>query len=270
MNYRHPIVRFLQKWGLGPDQSHHNQSRLWSSLQTTLLRITQITPKWIHIILKIFSRFTIFEQLALALKNRVCSENFHCIDYTFYIQDFWATGVCLKNRVDLNSLYWIYCIFYIQDFWATCACPEKQSVPWNFHCIEYTFYHSGFLSNLRFLWKTECDLKFFTVLNILFTFRIFEQLALALKFFTVLNILFTFRIFEQLALSLKNRGCPEIFHCIEYTFCIQDFWAICACPENRVALEFFTVLQYFLSFRIFEQLALALKTVFALKIFKPV
>jgi len=56
-----------------------------------------------------------------------------------------------------------------------------------------------------------------------------------------LNILFTFRSFEQFALGLKNRGCPE-----------------------------FTVLNiYFLSFKIFEQLALALKTEVALKIFKP-
>jgi len=45
----------------------------------------------------------------------------------------------------------------------------------------------------------------------------------ALKFFTVLNILFTFRISEQLALALKNSVCPEIFHCMEYTFYIQDF-----------------------------------------------
>jgi len=44
----------------------------------------------------------------------------------------------------------------------------------------------------------------FTVLNIYFSsFRIFEQLALALKnrvalkFFTVLNVLFTFRIFNN-------------------------------------------------------------------------
>jgi len=52
----------------------------------------------------------------------------------------------------------------------------------------------------------------------------------------------SFRIFEQLALALKN----------------------------KVALEFFTVLNmYFLSFRVFEQLALALKTEFALKFFKP-
>jgi len=39
--------------------------------------------------------------------------------------------------------------------------------------------------------------------------------------------------------------------------------------KNRVALKFLTVLKYFLSFRNFEQLALALKTEFALKFFKP-
>jgi len=31
----------------------------------------------------------------------------------------------------------------------------------------------------------------------------------ALKIFTLLNILFTFRIFEQLALALKNKVCFE-------------------------------------------------------------
>jgi len=39
--------------------------------------------------------------------------------------------------------------------------------------------------------------------------------------------------------------------------------------KNRVALEFFAVLKYILLFRIFEELAVALKTEFALKIFKP-
>ena len=65
--------------------------------------------------------------------------------------------------------------------------------------------------------------------SILFTFRIFEQLAPALKnrvaldFFTVLKYVSSFRIFEQLALALKNRICPGIFHYIEYTFYILDF-----------------------------------------------
>jgi len=81
------------------------------------------------------------------------------------------------------------------------------------------FLHSGVLCNFALALKNRVALNFFTVLNVLFTFRSFEQVALALK--------------------------------------------------NRVALEFFTVLKYFLSFRNFEQLALALKIELALKIFKP-
>jgi len=82
--------------------------------------------------------------------------------------------------------------------------------------------------------KNRVAQNIFAVWNILFTSRIFEQLALALKnrvaliFFTVLNIYFLlFRSFEQAALALKNRGCPGIFHCMEDTFYIQEFGAIC-------------------------------------------
>ena len=134
----------------------------------------------------------------------------------------------------------------VHDFWVTCACPEKTELPWN------------------------CSLYWIYFLLI----RSFEQLRTcpdkqSCSKFTVLNIFFTFWIFEQPVLSLKNRMCPEIFHCIEYTFYIQDFWATCACPENRVALEFLTVLKYLLSFGIFKQIVLVLKTEFTLKIFKP-
>ena len=132
----------------------------------------------------------------------------------------------------------IHCIetfFTVHDFWATCASLKKQ-LPWKF-----SLYWIYFLP-----------------------FRIFEQLALALKKRVAINspywiYFLPFRIFEQLALAVKNRVCLEIFHCIEYTFYIQDFWstcdcpekqsvpwnfsrATCDCPENRVALEFFTVL----------------------------
>ena len=51
------------------------------------------------------------------------------------------------------------------------------------------------------------------------------------------------------------------------SFRIDDQLALAL--KNRVALEFFIVLNmYFLSLRIFEQLALALKTEFTLEIFK--
>jgi len=38
--------------------------------------------------LNVFFILKNFEQLALVLKNRVCPENCHCIGYSFYIQDF--------------------------------------------------------------------------------------------------------------------------------------------------------------------------------------
>ena len=50
------------------------------------------------------------------------------------------------------------------------------------------------------------------------SFRIFEQLALALKtdcdlkFYTVMNVLFTFKIFEQLVLALKTEFALKFFN----------------------------------------------------------
>jgi len=52
----------------------------------------------------------IFEQLALALKNRVCAE------FTVLVY-----------------------IFYHSEFWSTCTGPEKQSLPEIFHSIEIFF-----------------------------------------------------------------------------------------------------------------------------------
>ena len=95
------------------------------------------------------------------------------------------------------NIHWTLCIeniFTVQDFWATCASPEKQF-----------------------------PLKIFTVLNIFHTIQDFWatlglpwKAELALEFFTVLNVLFTFRFLSNSALALKNRV-PWI-HCIEYMF----------------------------------------------------
>jgi len=99
---------------------------------------------WIYTVLKIFSPFTIWEQLALALKiftvlNTLCT-----------IQDFKQLCACPEKQSCLA--FTVLNIFFTFRIWATCACPEIQSVPW-----------------------------YFTELSILFTFRIFQQLALALK-----------------------------------------------------------------------------------------
>jgi len=194
--------------------------------------------------------------------------NIHWIHNFFTVQHFLTLALALKNRVFLDFFHCIdYTLFIIQDIWAICACPEKQIWPEILHCIEMFlsfrifeqimfawnfslywiyFLHSGFLSNLRLTWKAECALNSLTDC-IFLSFRVFEQLALALKnrvvlkIFTVLKYFLLFRYFEQLALVL-----------------ITEF-----------ALKFFTGLKYFLSFRNFEQLALVLKTEFTLKIFKP-
>ena len=91
---------------------------------------------------------------------------------------------------------------------------------------------------MRWPSKTECALKFFTVLN---------------KYFL------SFRIFEQLALALKIRVYLEIFRCIEYIFTFRIFEQLVLALKSRVAKKFLSVSKYYLSFRIFEQLALALK-----------
>ena len=104
--------------------------------------------------------FRIFEQLALALKNRVCPENFHCIEYTCYIQEFWVTCACPEKQVPWNfSLYWI-CIFYYSGFLSNLRLPWKTELPWNFSLYWNIFYHRGFLSNSRLPWKQSLPWKF--------------------------------------------------------------------------------------------------------------
>jgi len=64
-----------------------------------------------------------------------------------------------------------------------------------------------------------------------------------------------FRIFEQLC------ACPEISRCVEYTFTFRSFPPLPPLAlKNRGCREFTVLNMYFLLFRIFEQLALALKT----------
>ena len=73
-----------------------------------------------------------FEQLALALKNRVCSELFHCVEIFLIFQDFWATLHFSKKTVFPWIFHCIEIFVIFQDFWATCACPENRVCPETF------------------------------------------------------------------------------------------------------------------------------------------
>jgi len=82
-------------------------------------------------------------------------------------------------------------------------------------------------------------------LKIFSPFRIFEQLALALKFFIVLNILFSIQDFWATCTCSEKHSVPWI-RCIEYKlFIIQDFWATCACPDIFHCIEIFVIIQDF-------------------------
>jgi len=95
-------------------------------------------------VFNILFTFWMFEQHLLALKNRVCPE-FTVLNICFILQNFEQLALALKNRV----------------------CPE------NFHWIQMRIFEE-----LAHAVKTEFFLIFFTVLDIVFTFRIFEHFVL--------------------------------------------------------------------------------------------
>ena len=180
-------------------------------------------------------------------EKKSCPEIFPCIEYTFYIQESWATCACPdKQRVPWNfSLYWnIFChsgflsnkrcrgkqscpenfqcmeyTFYIQNYWVTCACPEKQSLPWNLSL------YSGF-----FLRRFRDPIRVPRIDN--------RVLKIGENYHRVPKIR------ENRVPRIREIGSPQVHTgyltfsfkktcCIEYVFfIIQDFWATCACPEK--------------------------------------
>ena len=171
-----------------------------------------------------------FEQLALALKNRVCPEIFHCFEYAFHIQDFWTTCACPEIWLEIFQIHCIEIFYIVQDFWATCACPDNRICPEIFHCIEYTFCIQDFWA-IRACREKQSLPWIHCIEYIFFMFQNFEQLSLSLKtefaqkVFTVLNILCRLH-----SVFLSNLRLP---------------W------KTECALKFFTVLKYVLSFMIF-------------------
>jgi len=65
--------------------------------------------------LKYFLSFRIFEQLELALKNRVCPE-FTVLNVFFILQSFEQPALALKNRMCPGIFHCIEKFFIFQDF----------------------------------------------------------------------------------------------------------------------------------------------------------
>ena len=155
------------------------------------------------------SRF--LSNLRLPWKKQSCPEIFHWIEYTFYIQDFKKTCACPENRVSPENFHCIEYIFYHS---GRSLLPFVLALK-NRGCPEFTvviiyFYHSGFLSNLRFPWKMELPWNFSLYWNIFYHSGFWGNLRLPWK-----------------------TELPWYFHCIKHVFfIIQEFWVTCACPEK--------------------------------------
>jgi len=195
----------------------------------------------------------------LLWKNRVALKLFTAFKYFLSFRTFEQLVACPEKQSVpcIHCIGYIYIFLIIQYFEQLAHALKSRVCPEILHCIEI-FLSFRIFEELALALKTEFVMTFFAAFNIRFTFRMFEQLLLAVKNrvcpeFTVLNVLFILQNFEQLALALKNslpwkcslhwnkyfwvtcacsenRVFPEIFHCIEYSFYIQDFWATCGLP----------------------------------------
>ena len=127
--------------------------------------------------------------------------------FVLHVSWLWWGGTPFLSPPDGPSL-----IFYHSDFWKTFL-PWKTDCPETFHSVEIFFIFQHF-------WATcACPEK---------------QSVSWIHCIEYIFLILIIQNFEQLALALKNRVCPETFHCVEISFIFQDFWGICACPENGV------------------------------------
>ena len=140
-----------------------------------------------------------------------------------------------------EGLVQIKFIITIHDFGPdyTLHYPKLHGSPPSEYTQYWKFFHrSRFLSNLRLPWKNRVALKFLTVLNTLFTLRIFNNLRLPWKQsfpwnFWLYWIYFLHSGVWATCACPEKQSYPGIFQCIECAFHIQNFWATCPCPEKQ-------------------------------------
>jgi len=140
----------------------------------------------------------------------------------------------------------IHCIenfFTVHDFWATCACPEKNIVALKIFTVVNILFIFRIYINLRLPWKQRFPRNFSLYWIYFLHSGVLSNLRLPWKTEFVLNSQYWIYIFYYSGF-LSNLCCPRIFHCIEIYFIIQDFWATSACPEKQSCPENFHCMEY--------------------------
>jgi len=181
--------------------------------------------------------FRIFEQIALALKNRGCPEFTVLKIHLLLFRSFEQLALALKNRVALEFFTVLNILFTFRIFEQFALALKNRGCPW-FTVLNMYFLHSEFLSNLRLSWKTELS-RNFSLYGCTFYIQNFWATCACPEKRSVPWIHCTEYIFFIIQEFWVTCACPEKqsvpwIHCTEYVFfIIQEFWAICACPDKR-------------------------------------
>ena len=99
-----------------------------STIALPLRKYPSDAHDWIHCFENFFT-VLILEQLALALRNRVCPEFFHCIEYTFYILDFKQLALALKTELAQNFCTVLNILFTFRIFEQLALALKTEFAP---------------------------------------------------------------------------------------------------------------------------------------------
>jgi len=108
-----------------------------------------------------FLLFRVFEQLALALKNRIALEFFTVLKYFLSFRIFEQLALALKNRVGLEFFTVLNMYFLSIRIFEQLALALKNSCLGIFHYIEIFFLSFRIFEQLALALKTEFALKIF-------------------------------------------------------------------------------------------------------------
>jgi len=143
--------------------------------------------------------------------------------------------------------------------------PSFMTYPWleeeirKFRCIDHeNDLNYTIIVPFQHERKTVCSICYFGSLIRFAHFIIMVVGAPSLASPDGTSLIFYYSEFWATCACPENRVCPKNLHCIEIFFIFQDFWATCACPEKQSA--WIHCIEYiFFVIQNFEQLALALK-----------
>jgi len=126
------------------------------------------------------------------------------------------------DRPQVNINYWTF--FHRSRFLNNLSLPWKKRIALKFSLYWIYFLHLGFLTACTCP-ENRVSLKFFAVLNIFFTIQDFWEVRLPWKTELPSSLYWIHFLHSGVSSNLRlpwKTELPGNFHCMEYTFCIQN------------------------------------------------